>query len=131
MKGDTIGLCYTTFKKGETFGTKDNMEEGKSIPKIQKSTGKKPYKPICFNCHKLGHTANICRSKSNVVNGYKHNTYQGYKPRNFNGYCYTCKMHGHRVVECRNGANNPTTHMNQRSGSDWTRTFNDQRNPNW
>lgn len=118
MKGDTTGLGYTTFEKGESSGTKDNMEEGICVPQIQKPTGKKSYKPICFNCHKLGYTANVCRSGSNADNGYRPNAYKGYVPRNFNGYCYTCNMYGNRSIECRYGANNPIPHINQRSGGD-------------
>lgn len=68
MKGETQGLGYTAFEKGEPSGTKDNIEEGKSTPKIQKSTSKKPYKPVCFNYHKSGHTANVFRY--NIVDGF-------------------------------------------------------------
>lgn len=131
INGDTTGLGYTTFDKGESFSTKDNIEGGKSIPKIQKSTGEKPYKHVCFNCHKPRHTANVCKSRSNATNGYRPNTYQGYKTTTLNGYCYTCNMHGHRVIECRYGTNNLSPHMSQRSGGGWKRNFNDQRRPNW
>lgn len=46
MKGETQGLGYTTYEKGNSSGTKDVMEEGKSAPKIQKTTSKKVQKPI-------------------------------------------------------------------------------------
>lgn len=82
------------------------MHEDKFASKNKKITGKKFYKPICFNYHKVGHTANVCRSRSNAVNGYRPNTYDGYMPSTFNGYCYNCNKYGHRPVECRSGMNN-------------------------
>lgn len=131
MNGDTTRLGYNTFEEGESPSTKDNMHEGKPTPKIHKPTGKKSYKPICFHCHKPKHTANVCRSKSDVANGYRPNAYQVYKPRTFNDYHFTCNMHRHRVVECRYGGNNQAPHMSQRSSGGWQRTFNDQRSSNW
>lgn len=96
MKCDTSRIGYNTFEKGESSTTMSDMHEGKTAPKAKKPTGKKSYKPIFFNCHKPGHIANVCKSRSNGNTGYIPNT--RYMPRRFEFYCYTCNMYGHRQV---------------------------------
>lgn len=67
-------IGFTTFEVGEASGTKQ-INHGKSPPKVtQRTFGKKSYKPICFNCHKVGHTANVYRIRSTN----RSNTFDGY-----------------------------------------------------
>lgn len=63
MKGDIFGLSFHTTKKGECSGTKSNYTKNKTAPKVNKTTDKKVFKPVCFVCRKPGHTANVYRDK--------------------------------------------------------------------
>lgn len=91
MTWDTQSL-----RKESLLVLRTSCNEGKSTSNNKKTIGKKPYKPVYFICHKVGHTANVCRSRSSSFNGYRYNAYEGYKPKTFNGYFYTCNKYGHR-----------------------------------
>lgn len=112
MKGDTSGLVFHTSEKGESSSTKRNTLKNKYAPKVKKPTGKKVFKPVCFVYHKLGHTTNVCRDKPNINASY--NTNARYVSKKFEGHCFTCRMYGHRSIECRCGANNLVPHMHPR-----------------
>lgn len=128
MKGDISGLGFHTTKKGESSGTMSNNPKNKSSPKINNPTSK-VFKPVCFVCHKLGHTANVCRNKPNRNANY--NTNASYVSKKFEGHCFTCGMYEHRSIECRYGANNHISHMHPKPNGNYMRNFDIRINMNW
>lgn len=122
-------LGFHTTEKGESSGTKRNYPKNKTTPKVNKTTGKKVFKPIFFVCHKPGHTTNVYRDKPNRNANY--NTNARYVSRKFEGHCFTCGMYGHRHVECRYGENKLVTHMHPRPNGAWIRNFDNWENLNW
>ena len=53
---------------------------------FSKQGAQKNKKPTCNHCGKIGHTSNKCWSNGK---------------EKFNGKCYNCSQHGHRVNECK------------------------------
>lgn len=101
-KGNNNGLGYSSYEKGESSKTKDGPPKDKLVSERMK-LGKKIYKPICFNCHKVRHISNVYRSKFNTINANRSNEHNAYiaTSRKFSGYCYTCNKFGHKAFECR------------------------------
>jgi DNA-directed RNA polymerase subunit F len=77
---DTTGLGYTNTEEGESSKSgEERSDKGKNS------------KPTCHNCGKLGHTANVCRSKTANQN----------PKQKFMGHCHKCNKQGHQAHECR------------------------------
>ena len=75
------------------------IEKGESSRNGELRNAKSKDKPTCYHYGKLGHTANICRSKHGMQNP---------KP-NFIGYYFYCKKQGHQIHECRSRMRNAST----------------------
>lgn len=129
MLGALHQLGFNTSEKGVSSGTKSNIHKDKTGLKAHKPIGKKVFKPIYFICHKPGHTANVCRNRSNGNTCYNANT--RYVSKRFEGHCFTCKIYGHRSVECKFGENNPVPHMSSRPNGNWMRSYENRGNMNW
>lgn len=106
---DNSRLGFSAYEEGETSGTKTGVPKEQLKPKINRSKGKQNFKPVCFNCLKEGHTANVCRSKAYNNFPYMQNNVHNHKARTsrFNGHYYACNKFGHRSFECRMVMNNP------------------------
>lgn len=122
MHDETHGLGYTAFEVGESFGSKKPKQDDKSPSKVnKKNLDKKAYKLVCSICHKVGHTANICRNRpSTHTCSISHELVHTArvcrnKPNMFNGHCYDCNKFGHKANECRIRLNNQRTFVNQES----------------
>ena len=77
---DTDGLGYTSTKEGESSKSGE-----------QKIAKGKNSKPTCHNYGKIGHTTNVCKSKTANQNPKK----------KFMGYYHKCNKQGHQAHECR------------------------------
>lgn len=97
---NTNGLGFSGHEEGESSGT--NAEASKKQPTL-KGKGNQKFKPICFNCLKEGHTANVCRSKA--YNNFPYFINNVPRSNKFNGHCYGCNKYGHRAFECRSVMN--------------------------
>lgn len=64
---DTSGLGFSAYEVGESSGIKTDAPKEQSKPKINQNKGKPNFKPVCFNCHKEGHTANVCRVRLTII----------------------------------------------------------------
>lgn len=104
---DTYGLDYTSTKEGESSKTgEERSKKGKNS------------KPTCHNFGKIGHTANVCRSKianqnpkQKFIGHYHKCNKQGHqaheckintiRTQRFQGYCYNCQKYRHREYDYR------------------------------
>lgn len=67
----------------------------KEILQIKSSTP--PMNNIeCYVCHNVGHVAAICRRRVVQDRHAERSSYSRY----FNGYCFSCKMFGHKAINC-------------------------------
>lgn len=80
---NTNELGFSGHEEGESSGT--NVEASKKQPAF-KGKGKQKFKPICFNCLKEGHIANVCRSKA--YNNFPYFINSVPRSNKINGHCY-------------------------------------------
>lgn len=74
-------------------------EEGESSKSGELRNTNLKVKHTCYHCGKLGHTTNICGSKTVMQN----------PNPNFSSYCFSYKKQGHQTHECRSKVNNTPT----------------------
>ena len=101
-------LSFHETIEGESSKTRDSNAKSEMLKKemedqshhqVRKEVLQRKYFPMnkveCYVCYNLGHVAARCRRRR-VQDHHERSSHSRY----FNGYCFSCNMFGHRVVDC-------------------------------